>query len=234
MDLYYISHFFPYKFSPLETENWPGLILYWCLFYYKSETFLLLLNLSDAANLERLIYNSPDVLSTCSLWEGSCQQGFFSPAITLSVVRPSTCRRIIKQKSITPVGFAACAAQQALQPGIVPDCSPVKLLVASQVYTRGKLLEDGKHSTEMSNIFFPGKQESCQNTRQRLFAPLQLLSFWFSSAQADWLVAGTSLRPPCHFVCCQGHHPHLSHVPSYAAASPYGTHVAFLVILTMY
>lgn len=162
------------------------------------EPFLLLLYISDAANLKWLIYNSPDVLSTRSLWQGSCQRGFFSPAITLSVIRPSTCprRKIIKPKSIIPLSSAACAGQQALQPGFAPDHYPVKLPVAYRVYARGKLPDDGKHGTERSDIFFQENRRAARTHMTGFLSPSSCSASGFPARGQPGLWLAPLCGPP--------------------------------------
>lgn len=194
--IFHFSLFFPTSFLLLGQKISLGWYFTWCLFYYSRDISSATVS-SWCCNFKWLIYNSPDVPSTCSLWQGSCQWGFFSPAITF-IIRPSTCpcRRITQWKFVTAVGSAACAGQRELQPAFVPGHSPVKLLVTSQVYPWGNLPDDHKHSPAMSNSFFQENRELPEHTRQKLFVPLQMLSFCFPNVWTPWLGSGTSLQPP--------------------------------------
>lgn len=127
------------------------------------ETFLLFLHLSDASNLHWLISNSPGLVNTCRLWESSCQRGSLSPAIALCVTRASACpcRGITKWKESRGLGSLCWAAR--LHPGLAPDHSWVKLLLLFWIYIRAKLLDDGKHSPEVS-IFFPRENQRAART----------------------------------------------------------------------
>lgn len=195
------------------------------------ETIILFLHLSDASNLKWLIYNSPDVVSTCRLWESSCHRGSFSPAITLCVIRPSTCpcRGITKRKeSRGSRGLGSLCWAALLHPGVAPDHSWVKLLLLFWIYIRAKLLDDSKYSPEVSFFFSRKTRELLEHTWQQLSVAPPAAQFLVSQRVGSLALAcGWHLCGPRHLYVVRAHHLHLSHVPSYAAESLYGPHTTF-------